>query len=65
MPHPPPPPYALPPPAARTSPGIACPPFGWQSASKFNQPLSFDTSKVTDMHKMFHVRPARALPPKP
>ena len=36
-----------------------------QSATVFNQPLSFDTSKVTDMRYMFDVRSARALPPKP
>ena len=29
----------------------------------FNQPLSFDTSKVTTMRYMFGVRSARALPP--
>ena len=34
-----------------------------QSAKRFNQPLSFDTSKVTDMGYMFYVRSARALPP--
>ena len=34
-----------------------------QFASVFNQPLSFDTSKVTTMYQMFHVRSARALPP--
>ena len=28
-----------------------------QGASAFNQPLSFDTSKVTTMNRMFHVRP--------
>jgi len=27
-----------------------------QSATAFNQPLSFDTSGVTDMNRMFHVR---------
>ena len=32
-----------------------------QHAHKFNQPLSFDTSKVTTMHGMFYVRSARAL----
>ena len=32
------------------------------SASAFNQPLSFDTSRVTDMASMFQVRSARALP---
>jgi len=31
-----------------------------QSASAFNQPLSFDTSSVTDMLQMFYVRSARA-----
>ena len=36
-----------------------------QAASAFNQPLSWDTSKVTTMHKMFAVRSARALAPKP
>ena len=38
-----------------------------QSASAFNQPLSFDTSSVTDMGYMFYVRSARAyaLFPKP
>ena len=34
-----------------------------QYASAFNQPLSFDTSKVTTMHRMFYVRSARALAP--
>ena len=36
-----------------------------QAASAFNQPLSFDTSKVTTMERMFAVRSARALPPQP
>ena len=36
-----------------------------QAASAFNQPLSFDTSKVTNMQQMFEVRSARALAPKP
>ena len=36
-----------------------------QGAYKFNQSLSFDTSKVTTMGYMFYVRFARALPPKP
>ena len=35
-----------------------------QGASVFNQPLSFDTSKVTDMYAMLAVRSARALTPK-
>ena len=34
-----------------------------QQASAFNQPLSFDTSKVTTMRDMFYVRSARALAP--
>jgi hypothetical protein len=36
-----------------------------QSATRFNQPLSWDTSKVTTMVSMFNVRSARALTPKP
>ena len=34
-----------------------------QVATAFNQPLSFDTSKVTNMERMFQVRSARALAP--
>ena len=34
-----------------------------QYASAFNQALSFDMSKVTDVRFMFEVRSARALPP--
>ena len=34
-----------------------------QGAYMFNQPLSFDTSSVTDMSSMFEVRPARASRP--
>ena len=34
-----------------------------QGAKAFNQPLSFDTSKVTNMEYMFTVRSARALAP--
>ena len=34
-----------------------------QNAQAFNQPLSFDTAKVTNMFAMFSVRSARALPP--
>eukprot|EP00964_Phaeocystis_antarctica_P081052 scaffold50673_cov51-Phaeocystis_antarctica.AAC.2 len=34
-----------------------------QWASAFNQPLSFDTSSVTDMSNMFQVRSAHALAP--
>jgi len=36
-----------------------------QLAWAFNQPLSFDTSKVTTMFSMFQVRSARALASKP
>ena len=36
-----------------------------QNAHAFNQPLSLDTSKVTDMTYMFFVRSARALASKP
>ena len=55
----------LPPPNPYTSPRAACPPFNSrQGASVFNQPLSFDTSSVTDMSGMFYVRSSpRALPP--
>jgi len=34
-----------------------------QEAKAFNQPLSFDTSKVTSMEKMLEVRSARAWNP--
>ena len=52
----------FPPPPARTSPRIVCPRFdSRQDASAFNQPLSFDTSSVTTMYYMFHVRAAHAL----
>ena len=51
---------------ARTSPRIACFSLSTrQSARKFNQPLSFDTSKVTNMYRMFWVRSARDLASKP
>ena len=36
-----------------------------QDADVFNQPLSFDTSSVTDMSHMFGVRSAHALSPIP
>ena len=36
-----------------------------QGTTAFNQPLSFDTSKATDMSYMFYVRSARALRPIP
>ena len=35
---------------------------GRQGASAFNQPLSLDTSSVTNMQNMFYVRSTRALP---
>ena len=39
------------------SPRTVCPPFdSRQDASAFDQPLSFDTSSVTDMNMMFEVR---------
>ena len=44
-------------PVLYTSPHTVCPPFdSRQWASAFNQPLSFDTSKVTTMSGMFQVR---------
>ena len=47
------PPHVVPPPM---------PPLSTrQSATAFNQPLSFDTSSVTDMEGMFHVRSALSL----
>ena len=49
-------------PANRTA--SHAPPFdSRQIAHKFNQSLSFDTSKVTTMRQMFRVRSARALAP--
>ena len=63
----PPLPHALPPPAARTSPRMPSHalPSTRQYADAFNQPLSFDTSSVTNMLGMFSVRSARALALKP
>ena len=50
----------------RTSPRTACPPFdSRQHASAFNQPLSFDTSSVTNMYRMFVVRCGPNLHLKP
>jgi hypothetical protein len=64
MPLAPPPPHALPPPVAQSRPASHVPlPSTRQFASAFNQPLSFDTSKVTNMASMFRVRSARALAP--
>eukprot|EP00964_Phaeocystis_antarctica_P045733 scaffold26342_cov63-Phaeocystis_antarctica.AAC.1 len=49
--------HRLLPPDPYTSPRTACPSFdSRQYASAFNQPLSFDTSSVTDMGYMFYVR---------
>jgi hypothetical protein len=61
----PPPPHALPPHGAQLAPHRMLLPSTRQGASAFNQPLSFDTSKVTNMWAMFIVRSARALAPKP
>ena len=56
------------PPASRRAPRPASHvhvplPSTRQGASAFNQPLSLDTSSVTDMGYMFQVRSARALTP--
>ena len=49
--------HRLLPPDSYTSPRTTCPSFdSWQFASAFNQPLSLDTSSVTDMSEMFLVR---------
>ena len=55
-------PHALPFPGPRLAP---CMPLlsTWQKAKAFNQPLSFDTSKVATMGYMFSVRSVRAPPP--
>jgi hypothetical protein len=65
MPLAPRPPYTLPPPGPHLAPHRMPLPSTRQLASAFNQPLSLDTSKVTDMSNMFSVRSARALAPKP
>ena len=60
-----------PPPAPRHSPSphaaslAMLPFFTRQSASAFNQPLSFDTSSVMSTSRMFQVRSARSLPSAP
>jgi hypothetical protein len=58
---------SLPPPGSHLSPPAShALPSTRQGASAFNQPLSFDTSSVTDMGYMFDVRSARVpLAPKP
>ena len=59
-------PQALPPPGSHLSfPASHALPSTRQYASAFNQPLSFDTSSVTNMWNMFWVRSARALGPQP
>ena len=50
-------------PLARISPRIVCPPFeSRQGARAFNQPLTLDTSSVTDMSWMFYVHSSHAAP---
>ena len=57
-------PQALPPPGSHlSSPASHALPPTRQRATAFNQPLSFDTSSVTTMNRMFYVRSAHA--PKP
>ena len=59
-----PPPTALSPPGPHLSPRIVYALLlTRQYARAFNQPLSFDTSKVTTMEIMFEVRSARARVP--
>ena len=55
------------PPTSQRTPRPASRALPWtrQIAKAFNQPLSWDTSSVTDMYNMFSVRPTRALAPKP
>jgi len=62
-----PPPCTPGPPASRLAPlppASHALPSTRQGASAFNQPLSFDTSSVTNMYQMFNVRSARALGPQ-
>ena len=49
-------------PAPRPDPHVRPPFDSRQSAKAFNQPLSFDTSSVTNMRDMFKVRFSRACP---
>ena len=51
-----------PPPQPAPRHRIVCPPPTRQGVLGFSQPLSWDTSNVTDMGYMFYVRSARALP---
>jgi len=55
----------VPPPGAHLAPHRMPLPSTRQHAYAFNQPLSLDTSKVTNMQSMFDVRSARALARKP
>ena len=54
--------HALPSPGPHVCPPTYAPLSTRQHARAFNQPLSFDTSSVTNMGSMFAVRSARALP---
>eukprot|EP00964_Phaeocystis_antarctica_P017044 scaffold9391_cov52-Phaeocystis_antarctica.AAC.1 len=56
-------PDAFLPPAHIPCPASYALPSTRQHASTFNQPLSFDTSSVTDMRFMFNVRSAHAPAP--
>ena len=53
-----PPGHALPPPGPHLGPASYTLLSTRQSTEAFNQPLSFDTSSVTDMSYMFYVRSA-------
>ena len=61
----PPPPHTLPPPGPHLATDRMPLLSTRQYTRAFNQPLSFDTSNVTDMSYMFYVRSARALAHKP
>eukprot|EP00964_Phaeocystis_antarctica_P061637 scaffold36844_cov58-Phaeocystis_antarctica.AAC.3 len=55
--------HRLPPLPARTSPRTVCPPCdSRQDATAFNQPLSFDTSSVTTMYRMYNMFYVRSSP---
>ena len=64
MPLAPPPPHTLPPPGAHLAPHRLPLPSTRQQSTTYNQPLSLNTSMVTNMYGMFNVRSARALAPK-
>ena len=61
----PPLPHALPTPGPHLAPHRMPLVSTRQAAFAFNQPLSWDTSKVTNMFAMFTVRSARALASQP